>query len=209
VIGIVGAVALSEPTEPPQPAMLIPLRQGPFRVASIGVRAHEASAALVPQLNKLMREIDADTPLSFHDYAAVVKGQVRTVRIVAGWFEVLGTVALMLAGAGLYGVMAVSVGRRTREIGVRRALGAPSRQILRDLFTRSIVQLVVGVAVGLAVGIPFARLLDDSLIATGYSSDPVVALSVVLVMILATVLAIIVPARRALRVDPITALRDV
>ena len=187
--------------------MLIPLRQGPFRVASISVRTHEGSTAFLPHLNKLMVEVDADTPLSFHDYAAIVKSQVKTVRIVAGWFEVLGTVALVLAGAGLYGVMAVSISRRTREIGVRRALGAPSRQILRDLFTRSMVQLVIGLAIGFAMGIPFARLLDNSLIATGYSSDPIVVLSAVLVMILATVLAIIVPARRALRVDPITALR--
>jgi putative ABC transport system permease protein len=208
VDGVIDAVMLNTQQQPPQISLLVPMRQAPGRVASVTVRVREGSTGLAAQLNKLMREIDADTPLDFRDYAAVVRGQTRTVHMFAVAFDVMGIVALVLVAAGLYGVMAVSVGRRTREIGVRRALGAPNRQILRDVFTRSIAQLVVGFVLGLGFGIPFAKLLDDSLYESGGSANPVVIVSVLLVIVLAAVVAIIVPARRALRVDPIQALRS-
>ena len=208
VVGVIDTVMLSTQQQPPpQTSLLVPMRQAPSSVASVSVRMREGATALAPHLTKLMRDIDADMPLDFRDYAAVVRGQTRTVHMFAVVFDVLGIVAFVLVGAGLYGVMAVSVGRRTREIGVRRALGAPNRQILRDVFTRSTAQLAVGLIFGLGFGIPFARLLDDSLYESGGSANPVVILSVVLVLVLAAVAAIIVPARRALRVDPIQALR--
>ncbi len=208
VVGVIDAVMLNTQQQPTQISLLVPTRQAPGRVASVTVRMSDDATALGPQLNKLMREIDADTPLNFRDYAAVVRGQTKTVHMFAVAFEVLGIVALVLVGAGLHGVMAVSVGRRTREIGVRRALGARNRQVLRDVFTRSTAQLAVGLMLGLGLGIPFAKLLDESLYESGGSSSPVVVLSTVLVIVLAGIVAVIVPARRALLVDPIQALRS-
>jgi putative ABC transport system permease protein len=208
VIGVVDAVMLTTQQQPPpQTSLLVPMRQAPASVASVTVRMREGATALAPHLTKLMREIDADMPLDFRDYATVVRGQTRTVHMFAVAFDVLGIVALVLVGAGLYGVMAVSVSRRTREIGVRRALGAPNSKILRNVFARSTTQLAAGLVLGLGFGIPFAKLLDDSLYESGGSSHPIVVGSAVLVIVLAAVMAIIVPARRALRVDPITALR--
>lgn len=127
-------------------------------------------------------------------------------RTVAQSFSAFGLVALLLAGAGLYGVMAFSVGQRTREIGVRRALGAPGKRVLRQLFARSFLQLGIGLALGLAAGVPFAHLLTGSMPSIEGSNSAVVV-SVLLVLILAALAAVVVPARRALRVDPTVALR--
>jgi putative ABC transport system permease protein len=209
VIGVVNALMLTPQEQQPEATLLMPLSQAPYRLASLTVRTRENSPGLALKLNKMLREVDADLPLNFRGYDAVlIDGQSKTMRTIRGWFNVLGIVALVLSGAGLYGVMSVSVGRRIREIGVRRALGAPNGKVLRALFSRSIVELFMGLALGLAVGIPFAKVLDGSLyMATGGSSNLTVILSAVGVMILAALAAMIVPARRALRVDPIHALR--
>jgi ABC-type antimicrobial peptide transport system permease subunit len=102
--------------------------------------------------------------------------------------------------------MAFAVGQRTREIGVRRALGATRWTVLRDLFARNLAQLAIGLALGLGVGIPFSRQLSASL-RTIEPGGAGVVLGALVVLGGATVLAVIVPARRALRVDPMTALR--
>ncbi|MDR3389692.1 MAG: ADOP family duplicated permease [Rudaea sp.] len=207
VIGVVGALRLNAPGDPAQPTMLTSLRQGLFRVASIAVRTRGDANAFAPRLNELMRSVDADTPLYWvRDYAAVIRNATFGERIVAQSFGAFGVIALILAGAGLYGVMVFTVGQRTREIGVRRALGAPAGRVLRHVFGRSMLLLGMGLVLGLAAGIPFARLLSGSLRTINGVDTAAVAVAVG-VLILAAGLAVIVPARRALRVDPIEALR--
>jgi putative ABC transport system permease protein len=207
VIGVIGALKLAAPGDVAQPAMLVPLRQDPFRVASIGVRTRGDALAFAPRLNDVMREVDADTPLYWvRDYAGVIHSGTAGERDVAQAFSVFGVLALMLAGAGLYGVVAFSVGQRTREIGVRRALGAPDAQVLGSLFARTLAQLGIGLALGLATGIPLARMLTSSMQSIEVGNTTVV-LSALGALILAAIAAVIVPARRALRVDPTVALR--
>jgi putative ABC transport system permease protein len=121
-------------------------------------------------------------------------------------FLVFAAISLFLAGAGLYGVIAFSVRQRTREIGVRRALGAPTRRVLLDLLARSAWQICLGLVIGLVLAWPFARALISSL--NGFSADdPQVYLLVLGILVLAALIAILIPARRALRVDPLVALR--
>jgi predicted permease len=207
VIGVVGALRLNSPGDEPQPTLLAPLRQGLFRVASIAVRTRGDADAFAPRLNEIMHSVDADTPLYWvHDYAEVIRSVTFTERVVAQGFAAFGVIALILAAAGLYGVMAFTVGQRTREIGVRRALGALPIRVLRHVFGRSMLQLGIGLALGLAVGISFARLLAASL-HTIEGSDAFAMTIAVGVLALASAVAVIVPARRALRVDPIEALR--
>ena len=207
VIGVLGALRLNSPGEEPQPTLLTPLRQGLFRVASIAVRTRGDANAFSPRLNEIMHSVDADTPLYWvYDYADVIRSVTFTERVVAQGFAVFGVIALILAAAGLYGVMAFAVGQRTREIGVRRALGALPLRVLRHVFGRSMLQLGIGLALGLAAGISFARLLASSL-HTIEGSDALVVAIAVGVLALAAALAVIVPARRALRVDPNEALR--
>jgi len=207
VIGVLGALRLNWLGEPAQPTFLTPLRQGLFRVASIAVRTRGDANAFAPRLNEIMRSVDADTPLYWvYDYARVIRGVTFDERVVAQSFGAFGVIALILAGAGLYGVMAFAVSQRTREIGVRRALGALPLRILHHVFGRSLMQLFIGLALGLAAGIPFARLLASSLHSIKGSDAFAVAIAMG-VLTLAAVLAVVVPARRALRVDPIAALR--
>ena len=157
--------------------------------------------------DEIMRAINPDTPVYWtRDYAAVIRSVWFGERIVAQSFGILGLNALVLAGAGLYGVMAFGVGQRMRAIGVRRALGASNPSVLRNLFGRSFLQLGIGLAIGMAGGIPFAHLLSESLHSIP-ASDAAVVSSALGILILAAMLAVTIPARRALRVDPMLALR--
>ena len=207
VIGVTAPLALYGPGEVPRPSLLVPLRQAPTRFANIAVRTRGDALAFAPRLAQIMREVDADTPLSWlRDYAQIWRHENYRERVTAQSFAAFGAIALLLAGAGLYGVMAFAVGQRTREIGVRRALGAKPWRVLRSVFARNFGQLGVGLGIGLAAGLGFSYQLSQSLgtIAPGGAG---VALVAVGVLSLAAVLAALVPAARALRVDPIEALR--
>ena len=207
IVGVTGAIALDAPGGAPSSSLLVPLRQLPFKIASVAVRTRGPALAFAPALAGMMREVDADTPLYWvRDYAEVRRSMSYAERVVGQSFTAFGIVALVLAGAGLYGVMAFAVGQRTREIGVRRALGASSRSVLRNLFERNFAQLGIGLGIGLAAGVPFSRLLSASL-RTIEPGGAIVVAGAVLVLAGAAALAIIVPARRALRVDPMIALR--
>jgi putative ABC transport system permease protein len=207
VIGVVAPLVLYGPGEVPQPSMLMPLRQAPSRVANIAVRTRGDALAFAPRLAQIMREVDADTPLYWlRDYAEIWRHENYRERVTAQSFGAFGAIALLLAGAGLYGVMAFAVGQRTREIGVRRALGAKPWRVLRSVFARNVAQLGVGLGIGLVVGLGLSYQLSQSL-GTIAPGGVAVALVAVGVLSLAAVLAALVPAARALRVDPIEALR--
>lgn len=207
IVGVIGALKLAAPGDAVQPAMLVPLRQDPFRVASVLVRTHVEPNGFAPQLVEIMRGIDADTPLYWlRDYNAVIRSGTVGERSVAQSFSVFGVIALILAGAGLYGLVAFNVSQRLREIGVRRALGAPNHHILGKLFLRTGIQVGMGLIIGLAVGIPFSRLLTGSMQGL-QASNVTIVLIVLVVLIGAAFIAVAIPARRALRIDPTVALR--
>ncbi|MGB4860579.1 MAG: FtsX-like permease family protein, partial [Dokdonella sp.] len=127
-------------------------------------------------------------------------------RLLARIFAAFGVLALALAGAGLYGVVAFNVGQRTREIGVRRALGASPASVLRDVLTRAGWQVGLGLALGLGCGLALARVLTLVLNSPG-STHVFTVVGAIIVLIAAATIAVIVPARRALRVAPMVALR--
>jgi len=207
IVGVVARLTLNQPSDMPDPTLLVPLRQDPGRIVSIAVRTRGDANAFASRLNEIMRDVDADVPLYWvRDYRTLIRSVTYGERVIAEWFGMFGLVALLLAGAGLYGVMAFSVGQRIREIGVRRALGAPDGRVLRSLFARSVVQLGVGLVLGLALGIPFARLLTGWLTSIE-SGGPSVVLGTLAVLVVAALFATAIPARRALRVDPMVALR--
>jgi ABC-type antimicrobial peptide transport system permease subunit len=139
-------------------------------------------------------------------YDRVVREAVFGQWVLARLFTAFGLVALFLAAAGLYGVIAFSVRQRTREIGVRRALGAPTARLLRGLLGRCAWQVGMGLALGLVFAWPFASLLVGPL--RGFDpADPRVYALVLGALALVAIAAILVPARRALRIDPLIALR--
>jgi len=207
VVGVIDALRMTEPGATQRPAMLVPMRQQPARFASLAMRVHGDPVAFAPRLAELMREVDADTPAYWvRSYAQWLREVTFDERLLAGVFSIFGLIALALAGAGLYGVMAFNVGQRTREIGVRRALGARSSSVLADVARRVATQLAIGLVLGLGFGIPFARALS-AIVNSIEQSGAVVILGALGVLIAAAFLAVIVPARRALRVDPMVALR--
>jgi len=207
VVGVIAPLTLDNPGDAPKPLLLAPLRQDPARFASVVVRVQGEPAAFAPRMNALMREVDADTPLYWvRDFAAVIREATFGERIVAQLFGLFGVIALVLAAAGLYGVTAFSVGQRTREIGVRRALGAPAPQVLRTLFARIGWQVGAGLGIGLALGMLLAHAMTAELHSIA-PSDPLVATATLSILIIAAAIAVIVPARRALRVHPTEALR--
>jgi ABC-type antimicrobial peptide transport system permease subunit len=119
---------------------------------------------------------------------------------------IFGFLATLLAIIGLYGVMAYSVARRTREIGIRIAIGAKPSDVLRLVMRKGLTLVAIGTAIGLVLGIAVERLMNSMLFNAG-GVDVVVYLAVVPVMILATMLAAFVPARKAARIAPTIALR--
>ena len=193
VVGVVGAMTMNVPGSPVRPAMLVPLRQNPARFVSLAVRVRGDPAAFAPRLSELIREVDADTPAYWvRTYERAIREATFSERLLARVFGAFGLVALVLAGAGLYGVMAFTVGQRTREIGVRRALGASAGSVLRGIGARFGIQLALGLGLGLALGIPFARQLSGVLnrIDGGFV---LVIPGALLVLTIAAVLAIALP----------------
>jgi putative ABC transport system permease protein len=127
-------------------------------------------------------------------------------RVPSVLLGVFGAVALILAGIGIYGVIAYSVAQRTREIGIRVALGASEGSLIRLVLDRGVVLTFIGLAIGLAGAFALTRLMASMLFGVG-ARDPMTMASVGIVLASVAMLASYVPARRAMKVDPIVALR--
>ena len=151
--------------------------------------------------------IDASLPLAnvrpMTDVVAETTGQPRFTTLVMSFFA---AVAFCLAGLGLYGILALAVEQRVREIGVRVALGAGRREILRLIVGRGLRLALFGVLVGIPAALALTRLMS-SVLSGVETSDPVTYACVVALLGVAAFLASYLPARRALRVDPLVALR--
>ncbi|MGB8378464.1 MAG: ABC transporter permease, partial [Rhodanobacteraceae bacterium] len=207
VVGVVPSLWMDRPGDPNRPAMLVPMRQQPARFVSLAVRVKGDPSAFAPQLANDIRAVDQDTPAYWvRTYAESIRQATFSTRMLAKMFAAFGVLALALAGAGLYGVIAFNVGQRTREIGVRRALGAQPASVLRDVLMRAGWQVGIGLALGLGLGLGLTRTLISVLHSTG-GSNLIAALGALAVLLVAAAIAVIVPARRALRIDPMVALR--
>ena len=207
VVGVIKRVQLDDLDDPVRPALLRPLRQDPDRFVSVAMRTQGDPSAFAPRFNEILREIEPDTPSYWvRTYDQVIREATFGEYVMARLFLVFGAISLFLAGAGVYGVIAFTVRQRTREIGVRRALGASTGSVLSSLLSRGAWQIGLGLVIGLALAWPFARALIRSL--NGFDADsPQVYLLAFGVLVIASLIAILVPARRALRVDPLVALR--
>jgi len=156
-----------------------------------------------------VRDVDPSVPiLSLGTFAQHLDSNLDLwlVRAGAALFSIFGGLALCLAVVGLYGVKAYSVARRTREIGIRMALGAQAGAVLRMIMGEGSIMLVSGVAVGLLLAIATAKILSGILYGVA-ALDPVAFTVAPLVLTAAALIATWLPARRATRVDPVQALR--
>ena len=193
----------------PQPAMAIyqPVDQEGWS-GRLFVRAHQDPYALVPLITKTIHAMSADQPIerasTLNDVRAEVLTPDRLNAIVFGGFA---SVALLISVVGIAGVLAFSVSGRTREFGIRMALGAQPRSILTDVLSEGLIIASIGVAVGLLAGFGIARITARFL--TGIQMPGALTLIVSAVIILAAaVIASAVPAARAAKVNPVEALRS-
>jgi ABC-type antimicrobial peptide transport system permease subunit len=155
-----------------------------------------------------IRELDKDLPVGeIRSFASVMDAAVVRERMVATLAAVFGALAVLLVAIGLYGAIAYSVERRTREIGVRVALGAPHTTVVWMMMRQCVWMVLAGLAAGLPAAVWLARLVKSLLFGVP-PNDPSTMLAAILVLIAASAVAAYVPARRAARVDPMIALRQ-
>jgi putative ABC transport system permease protein len=189
------------------PTFYISFTQRPDRFMSIAVRGSGDPRSLASAVRKALAQTDPDMALYYErtlDEAIVVATAIY--RMIGTIFVVFATVALLLAAAGLYGVLSFHVGQRTREIGVRLALGADHRRILRLIARTSGTQVLIGIVVGM-IALPFVGRGFGNLLQEQNPYDPVIYGLVLTLMAVVAIVATLLPTVRALRVDPAVALR--
>ncbi|MFK2877555.1 ADOP family duplicated permease [Rhodanobacter hydrolyticus] len=212
VVGVIEPLQLDSALEKPLPGLLLPLEQsagqGPLRRGmGLAVRTHADAETYARQLAAVVREVDPQVVVHamYSQARAMAISRLRML-VLTEVFAVLGVVALLLAGAGLYGVLAFSVAQRTRELGIRRAIGAGHGAIVRTVARQLAWQLGLGLGIGLLLAVPGSGVLADPGLHTR-AHDPAVFAPVLLLVIGVSALAALVPLLRALRVDPAVALR--
>jgi ABC-type antimicrobial peptide transport system permease subunit len=165
--------------------------------------------AMIPTLRQTLREVDPTIPiLRIEPFENIVEKNVGlwAVRFAAILFGVFGGIALLLAVVGVYGVKAYAVARRTREIGIRMALGADRRDVFALIMKQGALQTAFALGVGLLLALGLGRVLAGMLYQVS-PSDPMALISASVMLGAAALLACFLPARRAMRVTPMTALR--
>ena len=208
IVGVIGDVRHRGLEHEPQPEMYINYLQGPPIAPFIVLRTAGDPALLAESVRAEMRRLDKNIPLyDMRTMSAMRSDAISTRRFVLLIVGVLGVLALGLAAIGVYGVMSLIFSERTREIGVRLALGAKPSQLLTMIVRQATTFGAIGVAIGLLVALPTALLLRGQLYGID-SIDPATFLSVPTVLLLISGLAALLPARRAMRIDPVEALRD-
>jgi putative ABC transport system permease protein len=184
-------------------SMQVPPTGTEYAVTTIG-----DPLALAPAARKAMASLDAELPLNtVETYAQLQNDNLTGLMYSSGMLAIDGLIALLLAAIGIFGVMANMVGERTREIGVRLALGASYQDVLRMVMRRATVLAGVGLGTGLAMAFMLARLMAN-LLRGVRPDDPAVYASIACAIAAITLFASWIPARRAARVDPMVALRD-
>jgi len=166
---------------------------------------------LINPLRREVAKVDPNLPLYFVDTPRRnIEGFVSQSRVIAIMFSIFGVVATVIAAVGIYGVMSFSVSQRTQELGVRMALGADSRRILRMVLVQGSRLTALGVALGVLITLALVVLAGDGMQAVLFGvspRDPLIYAAVVGLVAIISLAASFVPARRATRVDPMIALR--
>jgi predicted permease len=214
IVGIVPATRHALFEKEPAGGIYLPFARGFQSDISFFVRFRSLSpgneATTADLLRRAVRDVDPSLPiLSLRTFAQHLEANLDLwlVRAGAALFSIFGALALGLAVVGLYGVKAYSVARRTREIGIRMALGAQAGAVLRMIMREGSVMLVSGVALGLLLAVATAKIVSGILYEVG-ALDPVAFTVAPLVLTIAALIATWLPARRATQVDPIQALRS-
>jgi predicted permease len=189
------------------PLIYVPYRQKPLRDMSLMARTVVPPNSLATAFRKEVAALDPDMPLyNLRSLEERLDINNWSQKVFGSLFGIFALVALVLASVGLYAVIAHSVSQRTQEIGLRIALGASGPTILQLIFAQGMTQVIIGLLIGLGAAVGLTRALNTLLVQVT-PGDPVTLISVALVLTAAAVLGCLIPAMRAMRVDPVVALR--
>jgi predicted permease len=206
VVGVTADIPDDGYRRPPDPEVTLPFAPRPSRALTLIVRAGlEAGAAAAARstVSRLDPNVAVGTVRTLAD---VISAPMRTERTAARLAGLFSAVATLLAGMGIYGVLAYAVSARTREIGIRTAMGARTGDVVGLVLGDSLRLGVAGVALGALLALPATRVLGSLLFGVG-SADPVSFLGAGVMMLMVSLVATWLPARRAARVSPVDALR--
>jgi putative ABC transport system permease protein len=207
IVGVVETTRSRRLSDQARSAMYLPLTQQPAQALTLSVRTGLDPAATIPLLRQLVKSLDANVPIfDIRTLAQQKDGSLALQRMAATLLGGFGVVALLLAALGIYGVLAYSVSRRTREIGVRMALGAQVADVLRMVLRQGFGLTLIGLVIGLLGAFAATRLLRGFLYEV-QPLDPITFVVVSATLVLVAAGACWLPARRATRVDPMVALR--
>jgi predicted permease len=207
VVGVAQNGKYATLNEEPRPAMFLPILQHPSSSTWMVVRSQRNPEQLGAAIRNTLHRIDAGLPVVIETRLDEIGGALFPPQVASVALGVLGGMGAMLAITGIFGMAAYSISKRLRELGIRVALGAQRRQILRVALERALRLLAFGSAAGLILGLLATRVLSD-IVYQATPRDPVVLAGVVLAMGLLGLIATWIPARRALSIDPMILLRE-
>jgi predicted permease len=212
IVGVVGDVHFEGLTHPADPQVYVPFLQAPFRaLQTVSVVARAADprqqAQVAEALRDAVRRADPDVPIDMSSLDALVAGSVADRRLLLTLVAAFAGLALVLAATGIYSVLSQAVAQRTAEIGIRMALGADAAMVIRLMLRSAMTSVLAGAAIGVAGAIAGMRLLGSFLFEVE-PLDPGAFGAAAAVLIAVALLAAYIPARRATRVDPLSALRS-
>ena len=189
------------------PMMYAPYAQDPWTFMTVALRTESEPSSAASALLGAIRSVDPEEAVDHvRSMDDVVSRSVASKRTLLALIAAFSGVALLLAGVGVFGVVSFSVAQRTQEIGIRMALGALPGQVLRSVLLHGLRLAAIGIAIGTVGALALRRTLSHLLFAVN-PSDPITFVVVSAVLLITVVLACLIPALRATRVDPMVALR--
>jgi putative ABC transport system permease protein len=208
IVGVVADARRSGVDRPVRPSGFIPASQAPQSRMDVLVRTASDPLVVMPEVRRVVSSIDPQLPLTrVRTLEQAMSESLSQRRFIVGVLTSFAAAALTLAAIGIFGVMAYLVGQRTREIGIRVALGAQRASVLRQIFAEGMTHAAVGLALGLIASLGLTRFMRSQLFGLEPSDPATIAAAVLLLLTTATA-ACLIPARRAARVDPVVALRE-
>jgi predicted permease len=208
IVGVVADVREGALNAPISPSVYVPITQRPDSYMYLTVRSTIDELSIVPALRKALHELDSNVPLAdVRTLDEAVSSRVTTEKMTTALLVGFAVLTLVLAAIGLYGVISYSVAQRTQELGVRAALGAQKGELLAGVFREGMSFVLVGLVIGGIAARAASQLISARLFGVT-PGDPVVFTAVAGLLVAVAVLALLLPAMRAARVDPIVALRE-
>jgi putative ABC transport system permease protein len=207
IIGVIGDVRYDSLTDQAEPTVYFAHPELTYPFMTLVIQNNNDPASLAPAVERELRAIDPDQPVSdvrtMEQVMAETLGRARFNTLLLGLFAGLAT---LLAAVGIFGVMNYSVTLRTREIGLRMALGAQQGQVLMLILKQGLLLTLVGIGIGVAGALALTRVMSSLLFGVN-ATDPATFSAIIVLLTLVSLIACYIPARRATRIDPLTALR--